>query len=111
LTALNNNNVGGFANTLAFTSTYQANRESVALGLPGNFFVANPNAAFVRKLTNESTSNYHAMEIELRKRFSNGLQFQADYTWSKAMGDAGGAQGNNQSDLVSFLTLRNRRAD
>jgi hypothetical protein len=51
------------------------------------------------------------MEIELRRRFSNGLQFQADYTWSKAMGDAVGAQGNNQSDLVSFLTLRNRRAD
>jgi len=111
LTALNNNNVGGFANTLAFNSVYRANRESVALGLPGNFFVANPNAAFVRTLTNESTSNYHAMEIELRKRFSNGLQFQADYTWSKAMGDAVDNQGNNQSDLATYLTLRNKRAD
>jgi hypothetical protein len=39
------------------------------------------------------------------------LQFQADYTWSKAMGDATDAQGNNQSDLVSRLTLRNPRAD
>jgi hypothetical protein len=51
------------------------------------------------------------MELELRRRFSNGLQFQADYTWSKAMGDATDAQGNNQSDLVSRLTLRDKNAD
>ncbi|MCM3869320.1 MAG: TonB-dependent receptor [Pyrinomonadaceae bacterium] len=111
LTNLRDNNVGAFANTLAFTSTYRANRESAALGLAGNFFVANPNAAFVNILANDSTSNYHALEIEIRRRFSNGLQFQADYTWSKAMGDAVDAQGNNQSDLVSRLTLRNPGAD
>jgi hypothetical protein len=111
ITNLTNNNVGAFANTLATSSTYRANRENVALGLPGNFFMANPNAAFVNILANDATSNYHAMEIELRRRFSNGLQFQADYTWSKAMGDAVDAQGNNQSDLVSRLTLRNPRAD
>lgn len=111
ITNLNNNNVGGFANTLAFSSTYRANRESVTLGLPGNFFVANPNAAFVNVLANDAMSNYHAMEIEVRRRFSGGLQFQADYTWSKAMGNAVDAQGNNQSDLVSRLTLRNPGAD
>jgi hypothetical protein len=111
ITNLTNNNVGAFANTLATSSNYRANRESVALGLPGNFFMANPNAAFVNILANDARSNYHAMEIELRRRFSNGLQFQADYTWSKAMGDAVDAQGNNQSDLVSRLTLRNKDAD
>src|ERR1700752_2121294 len=108
---LRDNNVGAFANTLAFSSTYKANRESTTIGLPGNFFVANPNAAFVNILANDSYSNYNAMEIELRRRFSNGLQFQADYTWSKAMGNATDAQGNNQSDLVSRLTLRDLRAD
>jgi hypothetical protein len=111
LTNLRDNNVGAFANTLAFTSTYRANRESVALGLAGNFFVANPNAAFVNVLANDSKSNYHALEIELRRRFSNGLQFQADYTWSKAMGDATDNQGNSQADLASRLTLRDPRAD
>ena len=111
LTNLRDNNVGAFANTLAFSSTYRANRESVALGLPGNFFVANPNAAFVRILGNDSYSNYNALEIEIRRRFSSGLQFQADYTWSKAMGNATDAQGNNQSDLVDRLTLRNPKAD
>ena len=105
------NSIGALANALAFSSTYKANRENPALGLPGNFFVANPNAAFVRILANDSYSNYNAMEIELRRRFSNGLQFQADYTWSKAMGNATDAQGNNQSDLVERLTLRNPKAD
>ena len=112
VTNLTNNNVGAFANTLAFSSTYRGNRENLALGLAGNFFVANPNAAFVNVLTNDSTSNYHALEIELRRRFSNGLQFQADYTWSKAMGDAVDAQGNNQSDLALVPdTARSHAAD
>jgi hypothetical protein len=65
----------------------------------------------VNILANDATSNYHAMEVEVRRRFSNGLQFQADYTWSKAMGDAVDVQGNNQSDLASRLTLRNPDAD
>jgi hypothetical protein len=109
---LNNNNVGTLASTLAFNSAYRTNRESVTVGLPANFFVANPNATFARVLTNDSISNYNALEIELRKRFSHGLQLQADYTWSKAMGDTTDAQGNNQSDLVNRLSLRlPKRAD
>ena len=111
LTQVRDSNVGALANTLAFSSTYKANRESVVLGLPGNFFVANPNAAFVNILKNDATSNYNALEIELRRRFSNGLQFQADYTWSKAMGNATDNQGNSQADLASRLTLRNLRGD
>jgi hypothetical protein len=111
ITNLTNNNVGGFANTLAFSSTYRANRENPALGLAGNFFVANPNAAFVNILANDAMSNYNALEVEIRRRFSGGLQFQADYTWSKAMGDAVDNQGNSQADLASRLTLRDPRAD
>lgn len=107
---LNGNNVGTMAFNLALSTTYRANRESVAVGLPGNFFMANPNAAFVNILTNDSRSNYNALQIELRKRFSYGLQFQADYTWSKAMVE-GDAQGNNQADLAQHLTLRNPALD
>jgi hypothetical protein len=99
------------ASTLAFNSAYRTNRESVTVGLPANFFVANPNATFARILSNDSRSNYNALEIELRRRFSHGLQFQANYTWSKAMGDAVDAQGNNQSDLVNRLTLRDPSLD
>ena len=107
LSNLGRNEVGTIAATLAFTSTYATNR----LALPSNFFVANPNAAFARWLTNDSMSNYHALEVELRRRFSSGLQFQADYTFSKAMTDAPSALGNNQSDLTSFRTLRDKSLD
>jgi hypothetical protein len=111
ISQLTANNVGNMASTLAFNSAYRTNRESAAVGLPANFFVANPNAAFARVLLNDARSNYNALEIEVRRRFSKGLQFQADYTWSKAMGDAVDAQGNNQSDLVPRLTLRNPDLD
>ena len=111
ITNLTSNNIGTMASTLAFNPAYRANRENPALGIPANYFVANPNANFARILTNESHSNYNALEIELRRRFARGLQFQANYTWSKAMGNAVDAQGNNQSDLVSWVSLRNRDLD
>jgi hypothetical protein len=106
ISQLTANNVGNMASTLAFNAAYRGNRENPAVGLPANFFVANPNAAFARVLLNDARSTYNALEVEVRRRFSKGLQFQADYTWSKAMGDAVDAQGNNQSDLASRLTLR-----
>ena len=111
ISQLTANNVGNMASTLAFNSAYRTNRESVAVGLPSNFFVANPNAAFARVLLNDARSNYNALEVEVRRRFSKGLQFQADYTWSKSLGDAVDAQGNNQSDLVPRLTQRNPDLD
>jgi hypothetical protein len=105
------NNVGTFANTLAFSTTYRANRELPANGIPANFFVANPNANGITLLGNDSMSNYHSLQAEFRRRFSGGLQFQADYTFSKALTNASGALGNNQSDLTSFRTLRDKQLD
>lgn len=111
ITNLNNNNVGSIASTLAFSNTYRANRENAALGIPSNFFVANPNASGARFLTNDSMSNYHSLQVEVRKRLSDGLMFQADYTFSKALTDAPDAQGNNQSTLENFRTFRDKRLD
>ncbi len=54
------------------------------LGLSGNVnFVANPNVFVADVLANNTESNYHALQVELRHRFSNGLTFQTNYTWSK----------------------------
>ena len=108
---LNNNNVGGFGSTLAFSDVYRTNRENPLRGIPANFFVTNPNANAARLLTNDSTSNYHSLQVEIRKRFSDGLMFQADYTFSKALTDTPDAQGNNQSTLENFRTLRDKRLD
>lgn len=38
-----------------------------------------------------ANSNYHSLQTKLDKRFSNGLQFNANYTWSKAMNYANDA--------------------
>ena len=114
----NNNNVGSIASTLQWSNTYRAARECLpggpvagCTGIPSNFFVANPNAHFARLLTNDSMSNYHSLQVEIRRRFSDGLSFQADYTFSKALTDAPDAQGNNQSTLEQFRTLRDKSLD
>jgi hypothetical protein len=111
---LNNNNVGSIASTLQWSNTYRAARENPANGIPANFFVVNPNALTARLLTNDSTSNYHALQVELRRRFSSGFQFQADYTFSKALTDSPDASGNSfasQSTLENFRSLRDKSWD
>src|SRR5262249_25022057 len=61
---LNNNNVATMASTLATSPTYRTNRTV----LPANFFLANPNSAFIRVLDNNAMSNYHALQVEVRRR-------------------------------------------
>jgi len=109
---LNNNNIGTMAFTLANSATYRANRANLTInGQPApNFFLANPNAAFARLLTNNSYSNYHSFQAEIRRRLSRGLQLQANYTFSKVLTDGVDAA-NNQSTLEQFRTLRNLSID
>lgn len=104
ITALNNNNVGAMAFTLANSNTYRTNRANLA----PNFFLANPSANFARLLTNNSFSNFHSLQAEIRKRMSKGLQLQANYTWSKVLTDT---DGNVQSTAENFHTLRNLALD
>ena len=47
----------------------------------------------------EGISNYHALQLQVRKRLSNGLQFTASYTWSHAL--------DEQSGLGLFFTGNN----
>ena len=35
-------------------------------------------------------SNYNALQASFQQRLSHGLQFQANYTWSKCMGNSSG---------------------
>ena len=80
-----NPNPFGFAsfnstNGLQGNATFRAN--ALAAGLPANFFVANPDAngtAFLR--TNVSDTRYNSLQIELRRRYAQGLQFQTSYVF------------------------------
>jgi hypothetical protein len=57
----------------------------------GHFVPAWFNAGFTGKITSYrplSESNYNGLETNLRRQFTNGLLFNASWTWSKAMDDA-----------------------
>jgi len=58
--------------------------------LPLNFFQVNPFVAHARAMVNDSSSSYHALEIELRRRFARGLLAQTNYTYGKAITDYDG---------------------
>ena len=57
---------------------------------PANFFTANPFVASARAMVSDSSSSYHAVEIEMRRRLSNGFSFQANYTYGKSISDYDG---------------------
>jgi hypothetical protein len=51
----------------------------------------------------EGNSSYNALQVDVIHRFSNGLQFRANYTWSKDLDTNSaltGAQANNEAQMV-----------
>ena len=48
-------------------------------------FAENPNANFSAMAVNSGSSIYHALQLEVRRRFSDGLSFNANYTFSKVL--------------------------
>jgi hypothetical protein len=51
----------------------------------------------------EGNSGYHALQLDVRRRLAQGLQFRANYTWSKNLDmNSGltGAQANNQAQMI-----------
>lgn len=57
-------------------------------GLGGNVaFRPNPNAGVVDLLTNGGRYRYNALQAEIRRRFTQGLSFQANYTFQKILTD------------------------
>jgi hypothetical protein len=47
----------------------------------------NSNLGAYQIYENSASSVYHALQLEARKRYSQGLQFTASYTWSHAIDD------------------------
>jgi len=62
------------------SATFRAN--GVRAGLPRNFWVLNPDVSDATFLTNGTDSKYDSLQIELRRRFSGGLQFTTSYSRS-----------------------------
>jgi Carboxypeptidase regulatory-like domain/TonB-dependent Receptor Plug Domain/TonB dependent receptor len=78
----------------------------------GSGNVINPNYGDIRAMFYDGRSYYDAMELQLTKRMSHGLQLQADYTWSKSI-DTGSATvaGDTFANSISSLDWFNLKVD
>jgi hypothetical protein len=68
----------------------------LAVTYTGNFltgtvpFQANPNLGLGLLLSNSARYNYNALQVEVRRRFAQGLYFQGNYTFQKTLTNSPG---------------------
>ena len=120
ITLLQTGQAGILANTLASTSTYFCRLvgsgfgpcASLGFNTPGqypiNLFRLNPFLNNANLLSDNSFSNYNALQVEFRQRFSHGLTLNVNYAWAHALNDR---FNKNVDNSGNFTTLRDRRLD
>ena len=81
-----NANPLGAAGDLDGNTTRRNN--AIAAGIPANFFVVNPLVDDVDVTDSGAFSDYHALQIELRRRLSRGLQVNVNYQYAIEGGSA-----------------------
>jgi hypothetical protein len=65
-------------------ATFRAN--AAAAGVPANLFMANPDHVGGAVITlNSHKTRYHALQLEVRRRYAQGLQIISNYTYGNAM--------------------------
>jgi hypothetical protein len=72
--------------------------------IPAVAFLANPASGVVNLLQNDSWYNYNSLQMEVRRRFTDGLYFQANYTFSKNLTNA---VGTSQTLVEPYLDNEN----
>jgi len=78
---------------LLYDSSAGARSNALAAGLPANHFVVNPNLLGGARIGgNGGFSNYHSLQVELRRRLAQGFQFNASYVYGTA----------REGDFLSF---------
>ena len=104
------NSPGSLASTIASSTFITGTRGGLIKngGLPANFVVSNPQFGAVDYISNFANSTYNSLQVAVNKRFAHGLQFQVNYVRSKTLSDY---DGNTQSQVQSFRTLRNESLD
>jgi hypothetical protein len=61
---------------------------AIAAGLPANFFVLNPAAGEVQVTDSGAFSDYHALQLDLRRRLSRGLSASVNYQYAIERGSS-----------------------
>lgn len=84
----------------------------VANGFTGLNFLANRNAGVANYTTNGGRFNYNSLQVEFRRRFTQGLSLQANYTFQKILSDVTGTQSEaNQTRVEPYLDNANPDRD
>ncbi len=126
---LNTGQAGALATSIAQNSTYFCNMVGSSLSpcakrgfntpgaYPINFFVLNPyifggtsptGATNASLLSDNSFSNYNALQMELRQRLSHGVTLNVNYAWAHSLTDR---YNKNVDNSGNFTTLRDRALD
>jgi carboxypeptidase family protein len=123
ITNLQNGEAGTLANTLATNQNYVCRmfgntfspcaRVQPLANAPGtyplNFFLLNPFVAGRMSYVDDTGWNsYHGLQVELRQRLTNGLNWTTNYTWSKSLTNL---SVDNQNQSLDFTTLRDGGLD
>lgn len=107
---LQKNLIGGFVAQAGYVATRQVRQtgfQELNPGYPGGGNASRPLFQKFRRTTNTrmvapvGTGHYNALQTSIERRFSQGYQIQAAYTWSKAMGICC----NNDSDGLAAIPL------
>ena len=108
--ALEQNEPGQFVHRLTQVETSQVNGAGSRIRggsfwgevldgrFPVNLFQANPFVASSRGIVSDGFSTYHALQINLRRRLSNGLRLDGNYTFGKALSDFDGDENTLVND-------------
>jgi hypothetical protein len=109
-------NSAAVQNLLLNGSVADLARRYVTLGQTGSVqILPNQNMGILDLLGNLGQSNYNALQVELRRRFSNGLLLQANYTFQKTLTDISpgnaGLNSEDQTRVAPFLDNQNQHLD
>lgn len=108
--------VGTFGHRLPSPTHENTNQVLTNLLGPGNTQILRPFPQFGNvdiDAADQGNSNYNALNVGLEKRYSHGLLFKANYTWSKfidnqdANSELAGFPGNNT--FTNYYTPQDRR--
>jgi hypothetical protein len=116
---LTNGAAGSLANTLATNQNYVCRMfgntfspcgrvlptANAAGPYPINFFLLNPFVGGrLNYIDDTGWDSYNGLQVQFRQRLSKGLNWNANWTWSKSLTNI---PADNQNQSVDFLTLRN----
>jgi len=122
ITSLQQGTAGSLAGSLAGNSIYICRMVGSAFSpcgnlgynatgpYPMNFFQVNPYGigGSLNLVDDGSYSNYHALQLQFRRRYSKGLTMSVNYTLAKNRGDI---WADNATQTINYRTLRNKGLD